>query len=183
MAAERSSKPPWSLRVATADIPQAGRRFELDADEKTRAAVAALTGVRAVARLQAQFEVRRHGADGLHVTGTVSAIVGQTCVVSLEPIESEIEEHVDLLFVPRAVSQEVSGDAASVAGSEDGPEPLLDGRIDLGVIATEFLVLGIDPHPRKPGVIFEPPAIEDDPAEHPFAALAALKKGEGGAEC
>ena len=70
-----------------------------------------------------------------------------------------------------------------MAGIEDGPEPLLDGRIDLGAIATEFLVLGIDPHPRKQGAVFEPPAIEDDRAEHPFAALAALKKGEGGAEC
>ena len=148
--------------------------FELRADERTRAAVAALTGLRAVARLGAQFEVRRHGAEGLHVTGTVSATVGQICVVSLEPIESEIEEDVDLVFVPPVES-------GRVAGAEEGPEPLVDGRIDLGAIATEFLVLGIDPHPRKPDVAFEPPTIEDDPAAHPFAALAVLKKGEGGA--
>jgi len=180
MAVERTSKHAWSFAIAAADIPQAGRRFEFRADERTRAAVATLTGLRAVARLEAQFDVRRHGADGLHVTGTVSATVGQTCVVSLEPIESEIEESVDLLFVPIRAE---SGRAAGVAGTEEGPEPLLDGRIDLGAIATEFLVLGIDPHPRKPGVVFEPPAIEDDPAAHPFAALAALKKGKGGAEC
>lgn len=182
MAAERTSKPVWSLTIAAADIPQAGRRFELRADERTRAAVASLAGVLAIPRLEAQFEVRRHGADGLHLTGTVFATVGQTCVVSLEPIESEIAEGVDLVFVPRAVSQEESGHVASAADADDGPEPLLDGHVDLGVVATEFLVLGIDPHPRKPGVVFEPPAIEDDPAAHPFAALAALKTGEGGAE-
>ena len=177
MPVERATKSAWSFVVAAADIPQAGRQFELRADERARAAVAALTGLRAVARLEAQIEVARHGAEGLHVTGTVSATVGQICVISLEPIESEIEEGVDLVFVPGAES----GRAASVAGAEEGPEPLVDGRIDLGAIATELLVLGIDPHPRKPGVVFEPPTIEDDPAAHPFAALAALKKGEGGA--
>ena len=52
-----------------------------------------------------------------------------------------------------------------------------DGAVDLGAIATEFLLLGIDPYPRKPGAVFEaPPA--GDPASHPFAALAALKKGD-----
>ena len=37
-------------------------------------------------------------------------------------------------------------------------------------------MLGIDPYPRKPDATFEPPAVEDE-SEHPFAALAALKKG------
>ena len=46
-----------------------------------------------------------------------------------------------------------------------------------GAVATEFLLLGLDPYPRKPGAVFDaPPA--DDPASRPFAALAALKKGE-----
>ena len=49
--------------------------------------------------------------------------------------------------------------------------------VDLGAVATEFLLLGIDPYPRKPGAVFDaPPA--GDPSSHPFAALAALKKGE-----
>ena len=54
-------------------------------------------------------------------------------------------------------------------------------QLDLGAIATEFLILGIDPYPRKAGVEFAPPAVEnDDP--HPFAALAALKNGPDGGE-
>jgi hypothetical protein len=51
------------------------------------------------------------------------------------------------------------------------PEPLVGGVVDLGAIATEFLVLGLDPYPRKPGAIFEPPQ-EREPDENPFAALA-----------
>ena len=33
-------------------------------------------------------------------TGRVRARVGQTCVVTLEPIESEIDEPIDLIFAP-----------------------------------------------------------------------------------
>jgi hypothetical protein len=35
--------------------------------------------------------------------------------------------------------------------------------------------LGVDPHPRKPGAVFDLPVIPDDPEDHPFAALKALK--------
>jgi hypothetical protein len=46
-------------------------------------------------------------------------------------------------------------------------------------LATEFLILGIDPYPRKPGAQFATPKIEDA-GEHPFAALESLKKNLGG---
>jgi hypothetical protein len=62
---------------------------------------------------------------------------------------------------------------------EDAPEPLVGGQIDLGAIATEFLILAIDPYPRKPDAVFQPPPGGDDSA-HPFAALAALKGERGG---
>jgi hypothetical protein len=62
--------------------------------------------------------------------------------------------------------------------SDDEPEiePLINDTIDLGAIATEFLLLGIDPYPRKPEAVFEAPPTEDA-ADHPFAALAGLRKG------
>ena len=53
----------------------------------------------------------------------------------------------------------------------DTPEPLAEGYVDLGVIATEYFLLGIDPYPRKEGAVFEATAPKD-PAENPFAALA-----------
>ena len=95
--------------------------------------------------------------------------------MTLEPIESEIDEPVDLLFLPEAAG---AGDSAALqAGeAEEPPETLKDGVLDLGAVATEFLLLGIDPYPRKADAVFDaPPA--GDPSSHPFAALAALKKG------
>ena len=53
--------------------------------------------------------------------------------------------------------------------------------MDLGALATEFLILGIDPYPRKAGAQFAPPKLEDA-GEHPFAALESLKKNLGGGQ-
>jgi len=61
----------------------------------------------------------------------------------------------------------------------DVTEALVEGTVDLAAIATEFLILGIDPYPRKPGTVFQAPHVGDEIA-HPFAALAALKKERGG---
>jgi hypothetical protein len=94
-------------------------------------------------------------------------------VVTLEPLESEIDEAVDLVFRPGV------DDGASAEMSLDTDEPeielLVDGVIDLGALATEFLILGIDPYPRKPGAVFEAPSTSE-PFAGPFAGLAALQK-------
>jgi uncharacterized metal-binding protein YceD (DUF177 family) len=177
---EPKAKPLWSVPVALAAIPESGRRFELTADESMRAALAKLAGLRALPSLRATFDVGRHGARGLRVSGRVEAVVGQTCSVTLEPMENKVVEKVDLLFLPPGEPAAEDGPAPSDAEiiDPDAPEPLTSDSVDLGAIATEFLLLGIDPYPRKPQAAFEPPATED-PSSHPFAALAALKKGKG----
>lgn len=172
---------PWSVPVTLADIPEEGRHFDLVADETMRSAIARVAGLRSLPRMQAAFDVTRHGTGGLHICGTVSATVGQTCVVTLEPMDNELREEVDLTFAPPGASfagaEEDGGEGADVI-DPDAPEPLVGDAVDLGALAVEFLVLGIDPYPRKPGAIFEAPAAEHDPASHPFSALAALKKGK-----
>jgi hypothetical protein len=175
------AKPPWSAPVALHEVSETGRHVELVADEATRAAVAQAIGLRALPRLAASFDVARQGREGLHVTGRILATVGQTCVVTLEPIDSEIEETVDIAFAPEAAPElsDEAGSGRSRVAAEDAPEPLVGGVVDLGMVATEFLALGIDPHPRKSGAEFSAPAAGDDTPK-PFAALAALKKGQGG---
>jgi uncharacterized metal-binding protein YceD (DUF177 family) len=128
-----------------------------------------------VPRVEANFDVMRHGRDGLHVRGRVSATVRQTCVVTLEPVENEIDEPVDLTFMPRQDGGDAHGREEEL-GPRDPPEALVNGTVDLGAIAAEFLILGIDPYPRKAGAVFASPPTGDT-SDHPFAALAALKKG------
>ncbi len=164
----------WTHIVAVAEIPDGGGHYEISADAAVRAAVAQTAGLREVTRLDATFDLTRLG-DSVQVRGTVRAKVGQTCVVTLEPMESEVSEAVDLLFAP-PVDPILDPEAARKSEKGEPPEPLEDGNLDLGAIATEFLLLGLDPYPRKPGAEFDLPKAGDDAAAHPFAALAALKK-------
>ncbi|HEY2138271.1 MAG TPA: DUF177 domain-containing protein [Xanthobacteraceae bacterium] len=176
---------PWSVPVRRDNVPEAGLHLDLVADEATRAAVAALAGVKALPRLQASFDVIRQGS-GLKVVGEVSATVEQTCVVSLEPMSSEVREPIDLAFVePSAEPLSDPDDMAEIAGLDDvvdpdapdGPEPLVNGTVDLGAAASEFLLLGIDPYPRKPEAVFAAPkSAADEPVANPFAVLAKLKQ-------
>jgi hypothetical protein len=171
--------PPWSVPVAADEVPERGRHFDLVADERVRAAVADVAGLRALPQLTASFDVSRYGRNGLHVIGRVLATVGQTCVVTLDPIEEKLEEPIDLIFsaAETAARREDTDSEVEVTAANE-PESLVDGIVDLGEIATEFLILGINPYPRKPDAEFGPPAIGEDSA-HPFAELAGLKKREG----
>ena len=169
---------PWSLPVAVADIPETGRQVDLVADALTRAAVAKVAGVPGLPRLEAKFELTRHGPDGVRVVGHVSATVEQNCVLTLEPMENEVEEDIDLVFAPpRALPSNADG-ADERPPPDETPETLREGIVDLGAVATEFLLLGIDPYPRKPGAVFSAPEAKENVASSPFAALAALKKRE-----
>ena len=167
-------KSPWSVPVAVQDIPEAGLHMKIEAPAETRAAVAALAGLRELPALSATFDLSKVGA-GVHAVGHVSARVGQTCVVTLEPIESSVEEAVDLRFSPHVTPLSPETTAKALNADEELLEPLVGGVVDLGAVATELLLLGIDPYPRKPDATFAPPAREDD-GPHPFAALEALKK-------
>jgi uncharacterized metal-binding protein YceD (DUF177 family) len=173
---KKTDSPPWSVPVAVEDIPETGLHRDIDASAAERAGVAEIAAVRDVPRLTASFDLTRLGA-GVRVEGRVSATVGQTCVVSLEPVENEVEEAIGLTFAP--VAADVAN--AKAASGDEAPEPLVGGAVDLGAIATEFLILAIDPYPRKAGAQFVPPKAEAD-GPHPFAALEALKKRPGGGE-
>lgn len=171
---------PWTLRVRVDDVPESGLHLEASADAPTRAAVATLAGVDALTRFDVVLDIARRGRYGLRVVGELVAVVRQACVVTLEPIENKIREPMELVFVPPATAvpeRPVSAEEEAVLTpeGEDPPEHLVDGTADLGRVATEYLVLAIDPYPRKADAVFEPPAAVEPPAS-PFDALAALKK-------
>lgn len=177
---------PWRAPVTVAHIPDTGLHRELEASAAERQAMADLAGVRDIPLAQATFDVVPKSGGRVEVTGHVRARVGQTCVVTLEPIESEIDEEVDLIFAPEAEVRRLADlieegqDDQEPAEVADPPEAILNGIIDLGRIATDALFLAIDPYPRKPGVVFEAEVTALDPEDHPFAALKALQDNKLG---
>jgi hypothetical protein len=152
---------------------------ELEAGPATREAMAAVAGLREILFATASFDVTPKGAGRVHVAGRVRARIGQTCVVSLDPIENDIDEAIDLIFAPPEQIPQLAElvDEAMESDTEvpDPPEPIENGVIDLGRVATDALFLGVDPYPRKSDVVFEPPVVAVDPEDHPFAALKALQ--------
>jgi hypothetical protein len=173
--------PPWHIPVVVEEVAETGQHFDLVADETVRAAVAKVAGLRELPRLAARFDLTRRGAGGLHVAGQVSATVGQNCVVTLDPLTSEIEEAIDLDFVVQQpqIPEQAEAEARPRDVKWNAPEPLIGGVVDLGALATEFLILGLDPYPRQPGAVFEAPQRSAADAG-PFAVLGKLSKGRSG---
>jgi uncharacterized metal-binding protein YceD (DUF177 family) len=174
----RNEADPWTAPVTVAQIPEGGLHRDIEANAGQRAAMAEAAGLRQVLSASASFDVTP-GSDGrFHLTGRVRARIGQNCVVTLEPMESDIDETVDVVFAPPEQIPELSDLVDEAAESEtdvpDPPEPIVNGIIDLGRVATDALFLAVDPYPRVPGAVFEPEVVAPDPEDHPFAALKGL---------
>lgn len=168
---------PWRAFVPVVQIPDSGLHREIEADQATRAAMAGIAGLREISSARASFDLRPRSGGRVHVAGRVQARVGQTCVVTLEPLESDIDEEVDLIFTPSEQISELAepADSDDDYQMEEPPEPIENGMIDLGRLATDVLFLAIDPYPRKEGAVFEHQVTATDPEDHPFAALKTLK--------
>src|SRR3954470_19849972 len=170
---------PWRVPIAVVQIPDTGLHRDLKADQAICAAVADVGGLREVLSAQASLDVTPMSGGRFHVAGRVQARIGQTCVVTLDPMESEIDEPIDLIFAPPDQIPQMADlvDEAEEGNTEipDPPEPIENGIIDLGRLATDALYLAVDPYPRKPDVVFEPMVEVPDPEDHPFAALKALQ--------
>jgi uncharacterized metal-binding protein YceD (DUF177 family) len=174
-----NTKDPWSVPVTVAQIPDTGLHRDFEADRAVREAMAEVAGLRNIVSASASLDLMLKRGGRVHVTGRVQARIGQVCVVTLDPIENEIDEDIDLIFAPpEQISQLadlVEESAESDTEIPDPPEPIINGVIDLGRLATDALFLAVDPYPRKPGAVFEPHVEAADPEDHPFAALKALR--------
>ncbi|WP_293867882.1 DUF177 domain-containing protein [uncultured Alsobacter sp.] len=159
------------LRVDT--IPGLGLETVVEASEQERAALAKEFGLASIEELKGTYKVNRRGRTVL-VDGKVTASVTQTCVVTLEPFPAKVDEPVALKFTDDPVKLNPADEAGEHEAPVDAPDPIVDGRVDLGAVTAEFLALALDPYPRKPGVDFT--WDEGAPEPSPFAALEALKK-------
>jgi uncharacterized metal-binding protein YceD (DUF177 family) len=137
---------------------------EATADELP--AIAARLRIVALASLHCAFKLRRIDTV-IEAQGNLRARVTETCVMSLDEFEHDVEEAFTVHFVP--------------AGTEDDdpdPEaidqiPFQGSAVDLGEAAVEQLALALDPFPRKPGAAV-PADLAAEP-DGPFAGLLASR--------
>lgn len=169
-----AAAPPLSRPTLVTRIPAGGLVVDVVTTPDERAALASDFGLPAIPALAARFRLEgRHGR--IRVTGRVNAEVEQTCVVTLDAFTGIVDEPVEVEFEEEREHRE-RAEATPEGESEidpDEPDSIVDGRIDLGRLTAEFLALGLDPYPKKPGATFEEPAA--DAGDSPFARLVALR--------
>jgi len=167
------------LRVDT--LSARGGVVDITASESEREALSARFGILEIGALSARLRLTVIGRGPLvRVSGRLEAEVVQACVVTLTPVPARIAEDFELAFGPSEDDECTEIDLAFE--SEDPPDPIIDGTIDIGEAVAEQLALALEPFPRADGAVFAPPA-EAAPATeekaNPFAALAGLRKNDG----
>ena len=185
----------FSRPVSPEAIGEQGRTMSIEADRDECARLAERLGLNSLESLSAEIGLTpQKKGRFIHLECRLQADIQQTCVVTLEPIETHIEASIERLY---DTTMETLSDSDAVKESDnfdveidsedDPPEALMEGQIDIGEAITEQLALEINPFPRKPGISFAEysSGTEDgsaDGAENtvsgagPFSGLAALKK-------
>jgi uncharacterized metal-binding protein YceD (DUF177 family) len=179
--------PPFSYPVKVGHISANAVTVRVEADERERQALAKLWQVLSVASLTAELQIARWKKDGVRLKGRVQARIVQACVVSLEPVESMIDETLEQIFVPEGskLARLMTGDTAEMVLDPDGPdlpETFVGDTIDAGAVVAEFAALAIDPYPRKAGHQFTDHIEADQTLSggkpNPFAVLKDWKTKE-----
>lgn len=175
----------FSRPIEASSVSARTSERQIEANPAERAALAEVLDLQAINRLVGRLTLRRLSSGLIEVKGTIEGDVVQTCGVTLEPVPAQVMEEFRLTFGDAQPEPDLTEIDIDFEDS-DPPEPILDGKIDLGAIIAEQLSLGLDPYPRKPGAAlppeFEPK--ETDPAadselagrRKPFLGLDKLKK-------
>jgi uncharacterized metal-binding protein YceD (DUF177 family) len=160
---------PLSRPVSVQHLPPGGLEVTVETTPEERAALAKDFSLPGIHVLSGRF--RLSGTPKrVHVEGVVSARVAQICVVTLEAFDDSIEEEVEVDFAAPGAGS--AADAPEGPGYEP-PDEIAGGHVDLGALTAEFLALGLDPYPRKPGAEFAHEG-QGDREESPFEALRKL---------
>jgi uncharacterized metal-binding protein YceD (DUF177 family) len=182
----------WRMACADADraVPKAGHAQTFVATAEERRRVAEALELTACGALSATLTARARPGGRYSVTGRIRASIQQSCVVTLDPIETRLDEVFTGEFCPAAdLALPLAVEAHFDPDEDDEPMAIEDGQLAVGHLAYEHLALAIDPFPRLPEA--DAVAIEQGPGgaplpgiqspdlkPNPFAVLAKLKPGK-----
>lgn len=175
-----SDTPALSHPVRVADLPaRKTSRVTLSPDTKVCAALAMQLGIAGLRKLRFAVSLIPMGKHDWRLEGQLGATVVQSCVVTLEPVTTRIEERVAREYVHH---YEPAPEGSEIEMPEDDSVEPLPAVIDLGLVATEALALALPLYPRADGAAHADAAFTEpgkqaltDEDVKPFAGLAALR--------
>jgi hypothetical protein len=158
-------------------------RVRIAATDAECAGLAVRLGLLALERLEAEAVLTPAASEnGIHLAVDWVADVVQSCVVSLEPVASRLNDSFGLLYAPAQEPREFAdvkrNEVQIDIDGRDPPEPLIGDRIDVGEAIAEQLALALDVYPRRPGASILTEYVigqeDTDARQMPFATLAEL---------
>ena len=167
--------PLWSHTVTLAEVSRGLTPVELTADAATRVAIARELGLERLDSFTARVRARPW-LDGAEIRGSLTAEVTQICSLTGEPFEQTLTSDFTVRAVPEGSEAAPKSESMEVdidPEGDDPPDVLTADKVDLAAYVVEHLALEVDPFPRKPGAVYEPPV--EDNVLSPFAALSKLK--------
>ena len=168
---------PGTMRSRTSREPGLSAEREATAEELAR--IARALDLLACTSLEADYTIAPTVGGRYRLSGRSAPTISQACVVTLEPVDSTIDEAFEAMFWPQERMPEPA-DGELAIDEEPEREPIVAGQIAVGRVVFESLAAAIDPFPRKPDATLDlqqspaADAARDKPAS-PFAVLANLK--------
>ncbi len=112
------------------------------------------------------------------VSFMLKARLRQVCVVTLEPVETSIEEEFSQLYASPGYGSEKQKSTLPDPEDpfcEDPPLALIGGQAEIGPLVCQYLSMSIDPNPRREGAVFPTEEGREEGAGHsassPFSVL------------
>ncbi|MGI8724392.1 MAG: YceD family protein [Methyloceanibacter sp.] len=155
---------------------------EIEATAAEREAIAALLDLPELRSLKLVYRLRRGGGGRYHLTGRLTADVTQIGVVSLDPLPATVDVPIEVEFWPRRLLDELQARAEESEPDPlfEWPEPIAEGKIDLGPLIYETFATALDPYPKREGAQLdwadEASKERGETPTSPFAALEQLKR-------
>ncbi len=153
--------------------------FDITFTDKDMLEISAILSAVSVKKVRVSGKISPSGTKDWLLSATVGATVTQSCVVTLEPVQTRVDVPVELKYV--ADYEPNNDDSVTEMTIDETIEPLTE-EIDLATIAIEAIALALPDYPRSDDAeletaIFSEPGIKPmtDEDTKPFASLASLK--------
>jgi uncharacterized metal-binding protein YceD (DUF177 family) len=170
----------FARHVVIEPWPEGGLEIELEATAEERRSLARRFDLIELPSLRASGRLQRT-ADGLELRlrGQLQAEVVQSCVISLEPIASRVQEPIERRYRRVAPGEALPEPELLVDPEAAEVESLRGTAIDLGEVVAEELGLALDPYPRSGDAYGRLPPLGPDVSlgepERPASPFAVLE--------
>lgn len=187
--------PEWSVLVDAQTVTSNPQKVRIAASEEERKALCKRLDLATISSLSADVTLHRAKGSVIHVNGLMKANVTQSCSITMDPVQTQIEETFEgwyadqerIVMLAKARHERLGRLADSeipILDESEDPEPLENGMIDIGELVVQHLSLAVDSFPRRRGLEEKEPVEVSVAGEgsalrkNPFEALKNWKKSK-----